>query len=535
MITTKTGTLRSYGLPLALIVIGGLAARYLHFSLTLGSDDQVWITVAKEIAAGSTPSDEPVYYTRLVWTWLLILWGQLGSIDLEWTAVLMFALSGLTMTFIAAATRTSFSERAALLAALVYAAHPLAITYDTATLPDGLAVCLLAATIWCFMRYLRAPRAVLLIVPGLLIGLLFGVKNYFMLVSIPCTLTILVSARDWQLRVKHVGVLAGASVVGLGLALLLGEAARIDASGHVASFGNYVLYVSQGPASASNQGIRQLIMLFAERTEALVTLFFGFGALMGSLTLFGLITALCESRREPAHLFMVSTALLFLLFLMFMPVRLSPLTFTQLHERYLTVLLPVLAIAAGVALAALWTALGNRALRMAAAGSLIAIVGYSAWFPNGMHDAYGRLELRGLAQIVTVAPERGTRQLLLPAYLRRLVPDSYRERSAQLSFVDLASPAGATAALDAIAADQTTAIMVFRTPYRTIREKLRTGDYDDNTAYGAFATLMHEAHARSYAVEEVRVPYDTARTWLARIGVPTRGQLVGWVVRKPSQ
>ena len=535
MTTTTSGTLRTYGLPLAMIVIGGLAIRYVHFSLTLGSDDQVWVTVAREIASGAPRTDEPVYYTRLVWTWLLVLWGYLGSISLEWSAVLMFALSGLTMAFIAEATRASFSARAALLAALVYAAHPIAIAYDTATLPDGLAVCLLAATTWCFMRYLRAPRAARLIVPGLLIGLLFGVKNYFMLASIPCALTIFVSTKDWKLRINHIGTLAGASIVGLGFALLLGVAARIDASSHVASFGNYALYISQSPVRAPDQGIRQLIMLCAERTEALVTLFFGFGALMGCLTLFGAANSLCESRREPAHLFVASMALLFLLFLMFMPVRLSPLTFTQLHERYLTVLLPALALSAGVAMANLWATLGNRALRIAAAGALIAIVGYSVWVPNGMHDAYGRLELRGLAQIVTAAPKRGTTQLLLPAYLRRLVPSSYREHGAHLRFADLASPAGATAALDAIAADHSTAIVVFRTPYRAIKEKLRTGDYGDNMAYGAFAALMHEAHARRYSVEEVRVPYDTARVWLARIGLSTRGQLVGWVVRKPSQ
>ncbi len=535
MTDTTHGPWRRYWLPLAVVTAGGLAVRYLHFSLTLGSDDQVWITVAKEIASGAPRTDEPVYYTRLVWTWVLIFWGYLGSLTLEWSSALMFVLSGLTMVLIAEATRTSFSERAALLAALVYAAHPLAIAYDTATLPDGLAVCLLAAVTWRFMRYLETPRAVPLIIPGLMIGLLFGIKNYFMLISLACALTILARTQDWSLRIRHIGALAAASAVGLGLALLLGVLSEVDASSHIASFGNYVLYISQGPADAAVQGARQLIVLMVERAEAFVTLFFGLGALMGALTLFGLIHSTYESRRAPAQLFVATIVWLFLLFLMFMPVRFSPLTFTQLHERYLTILLPALAISAGVAMTTLWTRLDSRALRTAAAGLLMAIVGCSAWFPNGMHDQYGRLEFRGLAQVVAATPGRGTRELLLPTYMRRLVPSSYFERGLQFRFIDLASTSGSLSALGAVATDPSVAIVVFRTPYRSIKEKLRTGDYDPDTAYGNLAGLMHEARARGFSIEEVRVPYDTARVWLNRLGLTTRGQLVGWVVRKPEQ
>jgi len=69
----------------------------------------------------------------------------------------MFLLSGLTIIFIAEAARAAFDARAAMLAALVYAAHPLAITFDSVTLPDGLAVCMLAAATWCFVLHLRAP------------------------------------------------------------------------------------------------------------------------------------------------------------------------------------------------------------------------------------------------------------------------------------------------------------------------------------------------------------------------------------------
>lgn len=534
--TTTHGTWRNYALPLALIVAGGLVLRYLHFSLALGSDDEVWIKVAREISASAPHSDYPVYYTRLVWTWLLILWGLLGSLTLEWSSVLMFVLSGLTTLFIAMAARIAFGVRGALLAALVYAAHPLAVTFDTATLPDGLAVCLLAALSALFMRYLRDRRVPRLIVPGLLIGLLFGVKNYFMLVSLPCAILILGQPGSWRRRVTDLGVLAAAATGGLAVPLLLGLAANVDAAAHLSGAHQYVDYISQGLSSGrSPMGMRALLTLLAERSEAFFLLFFGFGAVLGCLTLFGLAWSLAHWR-SPAQRFVATTALLFLGFLMLMPVRLSPLLFTQLHDRYLTVVLPALAIATGAGLAELWSSLSDRALRAAAACTLAVVVGFSAWVPNDLHDRYRTLEIRGLAQALDEAVARGTKELIVPIEYRRLVPRSYLERGVRLRFLDLTAPAEAATAMNAVAMDPGSSMLVFRMPYRTIAQKLRTGDYREETGFGgAVASLMDEARHDGYAIEEVRVPYDTARVWLARLGIPTRGQLVGWLVTRPAK
>jgi len=73
MSTTAPTISRTYWLLLSAIVLAGFAIRFLHFSLALGSDDQVWVKVAQEISASAIRTDEPVYYTRLVWTWVLIL------------------------------------------------------------------------------------------------------------------------------------------------------------------------------------------------------------------------------------------------------------------------------------------------------------------------------------------------------------------------------------------------------------------------------------------------------------------------------
>lgn len=535
MITAAGCTPATYRIWLALIVLGGLAVRFIHFSLTLGSDDQVWVTVAREISTHAPQTDEPVYYTRIVWSWLLGLWGRIGSFSLEWTAVLMFGLSGLTTLFIAEGARSAFDPRTALIAAAAYAIHPLAVTFDTFTLPDGLAVCVLSACTWRFLHYLRTPQARQLLVPGILIGLLFGVKNYFMLISIPCAATILILPLPLRTRITHAGLLAGISSASLVFALALGSMSGVEATSHIVSAGNYVNYISQG--SLTGQGIddtRELVTTLIDRTRSITVIFFSYGSVAGVLTLFGFALSVTRCRASPAHLFLASTVTVFLMFLMWMPVRLSPLLFTQLHERYLTVILPALCISTGAAVAEAWQAFATRTLRTAAACSLIAVVGYSLWIPSGLHDQYGRLEMRGVARVVADAPERGTTTLLMPAYLRRLVPDSYRDRGVQLRFVDLESPAGVTAALEGIAASANTAMYVVRTPYRTLTERLRTGDYSNDLAAGPYAALMNEATSHGFVISEVRVPYDTLRVWLARAGIATRGQLVGWVITRPA-
>lgn len=532
--TAESGAVRAYRPLLALIVVGGLAIRLLHFALPLGSDDQVWIKVAREIAGGQTHTDLPVYYTRLVWTWLLIGWGTLGSLTLEWTSVLMFILGALTILLVAAAARTAFNDRAALLAALVYAAHPLAITFDTAALPDGLAVCLLAATIAAFIHYLKERRARTLLICGLIIGLQFGVKNYFMLVSLPCALTIVALHIPWRQRCAQIGLLAGSAIAGLAVALLIGAVSGVGVGPHIEGAGHYVDYISQGGGSESvRSDLVRFAALLVGRGEVLTVLFFGFGAAIGCLTLFGLIATAVGARRNPVLLFIAATVLLFVLFLMLMPVRLSPLTFTQFHERYLTVVLPALSIATGAALAAAWQALTARPLKIAAAGMLLAVVAYGGWVPNGMHDRYGVLEMRGLAQALGMAPGTHTQVLLLPIHFRRLVPDSFYEQGVTLRYVDFASTASLDSALDAIAADPTVAIIAFRKPFRTLSERLRTGDYSDATSDALEAGLVPTARSRGYSIEAVRVPYDSLRVWLARAGVDTRGQLVAWLIRKP--
>lgn len=525
----EPSTLR-YWPVLSLIVIGSLLLRLLHFSVALGSDDQVWMTVAREIASSAQPTDQPVYYTRLLWTWLLIVWGWLGSLTLEWSAVLMFALSGLTTTLIAATTRRAFGERAALLAAAVYAVHPLAVTYDTVTLPDGFAVCLLAAVMAMFVSYLGSGNRRLLLTLGLVIGLLFGVKNYFVLLGLPCALTILASPLTWAERAARVAMVGGAAVTGLLLTMLLGLLSGIDAGSHVVSAGEYVDYISRD--AGGYQGWRQLAAALVGRTEYLVALFFGSGAALGLLTLLGIGVFVFRWRRSPNYLFVAATFLVFLLFLMLLPVRLSPLLFTQVQERYLTVVLPALAVATGLVLHEVWRSLTEPTLRRSAALVFLAVVGLSAWLPNDAHDRFRLLELRALDQVLDAAPRSGTRELLLSFDYRRLVPDSYRTRGVELGFYDFGSEAGSSALLARVAAEPSVAIVVFRTPYRMLREKLRTGDYDERVAHGSASKLMDQARSHGLDIEEVRVPYDTMRLWLARAGIETRGQLVGWIVRK---
>jgi hypothetical protein len=208
------------------------------------------------------------------------------------------------------------------------------------------------------------------------------------------------------------------------------------------------------------------------------------------------------------------------------------LAFTEPQDRYQTVVLPGLAVAGGTALSQTWGALSDRSLRASAAVVLLLVLGFSATVPNELHDRYRLLEMRGLRRALTESTSDGVRVLSLPVVYWSLVPDSFFALGPRIEFREYFTETGAQAAIDAMEADPGLAVFVSRRYFRQSSELLRTGDFTDDADAGQGASLMRLARERGLTVREVRVPYDTLRLWLLRLGVETRGQLVGWVVSK---
>src|SRR5262249_16147504 len=152
---------------------------------------QRWIIAARELFAPQTIHLHPIYYGRISWRAVLALWGAPWGVTLETSAVLMFLLSGLTMVATAAAATRLAGRAAGLLAALVYATHPLAVLTDVLPLPDGLGVALVTVALVLFLRYLRHGRPASLLLAAVLVGVTVSVKEYFILLAIPFALALL--------------------------------------------------------------------------------------------------------------------------------------------------------------------------------------------------------------------------------------------------------------------------------------------------------------------------------------------------------
>lgn len=527
-------TATRYALLLALVIALSLLARYVHFPLTVGSDDQKWIIVARTIAEGGEHTLQPAYYSRLLWTWLLIAWGALGSLTLEWSAVLMFLLSALTTLVVAESGRAAFGARAGLLAGSIYAFHPLALVYDTVTLPDVLAVLLLAIGMLLFIRYIRRPSLIDLACVGVITGAFFQVKSYFVLFGLPCAMTILILPTPFSQRVRHLVILAAAGAAGLLLSVLVSYLSGVDPlATSINSTDEYAEYIrTRSSEIGGYQGWKNIIFLSVHRIINMSNIIFDYGLFLGVVILFGLVFCLFHWYRAPVYPFILLTVLTFTLFLCFMPVSISPFSFVEWQDRYLTVVLPGLAVASGTALSQAWGELSDRSLRASAAVVLLFVLGFSATVPNELHDRYRLLEFRGLQQELKTSSSTGLQSLALPVRYWSLLPDSFFALGPRIEFREYFTEEGALATIDAIEGDAGRAVFVSRRNVRRLKTLLHTGDYTDDAEVSQGASLMRLARERGLIVREVRVPYDTFRLWLRRLGVETRGQLVGWVVSK---
>jgi len=96
-----TSPTRGYYAALLAIIALGVLARLFHFQLALGCDDQLWLITARDLGEAYRTNVHPVFYSRILWRALLALWGTLAGSSLQSSAVLMFALSCLTVSMVA--------------------------------------------------------------------------------------------------------------------------------------------------------------------------------------------------------------------------------------------------------------------------------------------------------------------------------------------------------------------------------------------------------------------------------------------------
>jgi len=512
---------RQYVAWLLAIVSVGLAARVFYFRLTIGSDDQRWILAARQLFSERTLDLSAEYYARVVWRAVLRLWGGPFGLSLESTAVLMFLLYLVTTFAVAHAARVTFGRDAAVVAAAVLATHRLNVLYDTTALPDGLGVAMLAGALALYVTYLRSERLSALAGAGILIGLTISVKEYFVLVALPC-LFMLTPRFGQKAYWRPVLTFAFAFALALGIDLTL-DAIDSGLFAHwraQAAFGDRILrYVT--PPTAT--GVRFVATLIPERSFYIQRLFFdqvGTGLVM----LWGLLVLGIHARRNQVAVIIIAATLVLLGFLSLAPAKLHPFIFVVMQERYLTALLPFTAIAAGVGVATILKSLAHAGERRALVIGLAVIAALNLVVANNEWDTFRTVEFAGIRQSLATAQSRGISELVLPAGYVRLTPDRYYRYGTRVTFMNFSGAGNAEQVRDYLQQDRTRAVFV---PRRGA-EEWPPPSYDETRDQSELTALLS---AGRFDAEEVTVPANALRSWLALAGIETRGQLVGWIYR----
>jgi len=512
---------RQYFAWLGAVAAIGLAARLFYFRLTIGSDDQRWVLSARQLFSDRVPDLGTEYYARIVWRFVLRLWGLPFGVSLESTAVLMFLLYLVAIFAVAYATRAAFGREAAVVAAAVLATHPLNLLWDTTTLADGLGVAMLAIALALYVTYLQSDRLGALAGAGLLIGLTISVKEYFVLLALPCLAVLMLMRRagrqtSWKPIVTF--ILALVLAVGIDFTLDAIDAHPFAHWRAQATYGDRIL--AHLPPPPSSTGIRLAAALAEERSFYIQRLFFdqvGIGLLM----LWGLLVLGARVRGNPIAVIVIATTGLLLAFLSLMPAKLHPLIFTVMQDRYLTAVLPFTSIAAGVGVATVLRSLTDVGDRRALMIALAVIVGLNLVVPNSNWDIGRTVEFAGIRQSLVGGRSRGLSELVLPDTYLRLTPDRYYTYGARLTFLAFSEPDNVR---DYLRNNRTRALFLPRYGH----EAWRPPGFDESRQPSRLAEVLSTSQ---FDVEEVVAPHTALRAWLALIGVETRGQLVGWLYR----
>lgn len=524
---------RRYCLSLLFFLALGVLARIYHFDWTIGNDDQRWIIAARELGnpLGTVPA---VYYTRIIWSLTLHLWGALFGPTLESSAVLMFLLSCASIVLVAQSGRLLFGSIAGLLAAGFYALHPVNVVQDVMTLPDGLANAILAGHLFLFLLYLRDRRLIYLALSALLVGVSMGAKDYYVLAAVPMGLCLLLDSK--LERGKLVPLLVFGGFVSLGLSIDLGM--HLWQSGTpMARFAgaDYAERLTLMLGPPSHDGLQHLVRVIVERFRYLEWLLLSYGSGPSVLTAWGLAYLLAKGRRIE-HLAVAGSFLIMLGFLMFMPVSLDPLRFVEMQPRYLMILMPLLAIASGGALSAGLAGLRGRAVRNSLSAALgIGMLG-ALTIPNDYsHPAFRRSsvqEFQGIRQVLENATQYGLNGLLLAEPYSSILPDSYYGHGVSVQFFPLDVEDHVTAVRQRLQGDEGLAIFIPRTMFAwPLAHELRRGEYViESEVPEQFRRLVNDLESHSFVPRAVRVPASVTGKWLAELGVVSgEQQLIGWV------
>jgi hypothetical protein len=504
---------RRYRWCLAAIVLIGILGRLLHLEVPASADEEMYLAAAKLLSQPNGPPTPHVFETRILWSWTLNVWGKLTSLSVHSSFKLMLLFSIASILLAAAISKRMFGQLAGLFTAGIVSFYYINVVTDARTFPDGMAIPMLLASTLLFLNYRQSNQRWQLIGCALLTGLLLPTKEYFILVAGAYLFSLWFDKRPGQApraRLIDIGVLLGVFAVGASSSLLL----------HYLHSGNPL-----GQFQDLDFGERELKFIYFDKDLSpvgmlldrlsYVRFLFTENGITGGILLLGggIFLAANWRRREDCRL-LFNAALIFVLFLTFMPMKIKPLLFVVAQSRYMLVFTPFLAVGAGGLLSTLLARLEtDKALRAIAWTTLIICAVLNLWLPNYRYGDRPPSVLTAINECVDRQDQYGFKELILPWQMWQWAVISEYDSRRHFLLADRGESKARSeyGDIDKLLADHTTAA-VFVPPSmmqdKNIRPLVCNGDF------------------RS---EPIMLPNSSVNSWFTRLGHPRGLTVAGYL------
>jgi len=332
----------------------------------MAGDESAWLLASLRVqgfeAAGAEGFHQ-AYYNRPLWLFVLaILPGVTDNAFLLLPWMLLFA--AINTALITFSTRTMFGDdRAAMLAGLLYAIHPISVQYDVLGLPDSLGVTVLLTSLFFASRFLRGNHTLDLFLAASLVGLSYGFKQYFPLLILPYAITLVDFKSSRNLVLQRCGLMVLGFMIAVTAVVCL-RACMPHGSIAIDQYSNYsALLSTKDGQHVVVRDVRSLLSNVCIRALYVDWLATRAGLVVGTATLFGSFLFLARSRTDRRARFVFASALFLFSFLAFCPAPSWPFVFVEMQRRYLTVLVPFMCLMGGVAVAHAYSVVPDRKIR----------------------------------------------------------------------------------------------------------------------------------------------------------------------------
>jgi hypothetical protein len=533
----ETAENRQFRWSLLVVIAASILVRLIHRAPSLGSDDLKWVLVGQEAVTGVANAEIlDVYRSRPAFTLLLAAWSLIAGPSVSSAMLLMLILVAATVATVVAAGKIAGGRTVGIIAGMAYGLHPIAVRSDPYVLPDSLAVLLLSGVLACLFRWHREGASSWLMLSGLLAGFSYAAKSYYVLALLPILVAICLTRVPVRERVRHVSVVCLAGAGGLVVAALLQLAQGYSPfePGHGVEVYRQRL-IERGVAA--DGGLRGMALgrLLGSRFEYGLTVFLPSSGPLALAGIGALASGIAAFPRSFVSRTLVLVVVMFTGFLALAPVSVSPLILVEMQARYLTVLLPPLAILSASLLASVWARVREGAMRSAVLPAVALALAWCAWLPGVTWEHYRVMHVLATGRVGEVCRAAGITEVDFPLDWRLTVPPEVLGTATKFHYRDPKAVGSVEETERWLRQATDRAVYVPRASLEELRHALDFGDDIAEVGYISDATLVSVLRSASYREQPVAVPYDSFHVWLERLGLRARGYRVGTLFIRPER